>query len=68
MKAKSALILRIALSIILICASIIFIHTSLDSKNRNNCMSKAKSCDNGVKRYTYTSKYIGECDCTVICQ
>lgn len=65
---KGKLIQKISLSIIIICATIIFIHTSLDAKNRNNCMSKAKSCDNGIERYTYTSKYIGECDCKVTCK
>lgn len=68
MKIKSVFIQKIILSTITIFTIIIAVHLFLDAKNRNNCMSEIKNCANGVKKYSYTSKYIGECDCIVTCK
>ena len=68
MKTKLIFIQKIILSILVVGTATIFIHLCLDAKNRNNCIDKVNNCDNGVERYTYSSNYIGKCDCKITCK
>ncbi len=58
---------RIILVALLACLGIICTHFYLNTKNQRICMERVKNCEKGLKKYSYSSRYIGKCKCNVVC-
>lgn len=42
-------------------------HAITDNYNRKKCLEMAKTCENGFTDYSYSSYYIGRCNCRIEC-
>ena len=52
-----------------LCAAVFIIanHLVVDNYNRKKCREVAKTCENGFTDYSYSSYYIGRCNCRIEC-